>query len=62
MGVCRHLCAMMKKTKKVVFGDKENEWVTCDATKREYVNGAGTFRYMNICIQMLNTLTTVKVT
>lgn len=58
MGVCRHLCAMMKK----MFGDRANEWVTCDATKREYVNGAGTFRYMNICIQILNTLTTVKVT
>nr|XP_034315108.1 E3 ubiquitin-protein ligase rnf213-alpha-like isoform X1 [Crassostrea gigas] len=44
MGVCRHLCAMLEKTENDVFGDRANEWVTCDATKREYLDGAGTFR------------------
>lgn len=58
MGVCRQLCSMLKDTENDIFGDKANEWVTCDATKREHVNGAGTFRF--ICIQSLNTLATVK--
>lgn len=44
MGVCRHLCAMLMGMENAVFGDKSNEWVTCEATKREHVNGAGTFR------------------
>lgn len=48
MGVCRHLCAMLEKTENDVFGDRANEWVTCDATKREYLDGAGTFRYIYI--------------
>lgn len=48
MGVCRHLCAMLMVMENAVFGDKANEWVTCDATKREHVNGAGTFRYTRL--------------
>lgn len=58
MGVCRYLCEMLKEVENAVFGDKANEWVTCDATKREHVNGAGTFRY--ICIQVINTSVTVN--
>lgn len=60
MGVCRHLCVMLMELENDVFGDKANEWVTCDATKREHVNGAGTFRYINM--QIMNTLATVKFT
>lgn len=58
MGVCRHLCAMLMGMENAVFGDKSNEWVTCEATKREHVNGAGTFRY--ICILVMSTLVTVN--
>lgn len=60
MGVCSHLCAMLMELENAVFGDKANEWVTCDATKWEHVNGAGTFRY--ICIQSLNASATVNFT
>lgn len=43
-GVGRHLAALMKE-KEETMGQSAESWLYAEATKRECLNRAGTFRY-----------------
>ena len=47
-GVGRHLAALMKE-KEETMGQSAESWLYAEATKRECLNRAGTFRY---CTQL----------